>query len=405
MTVLFLDPVGTLGGAERSLLDLIASLRDAQPTLAIGLIVGSDGELAREAERLAVRVRVLPLPARLARTGDHALGGALSIARQAPALVAASGELATYGLALRREMRAFAPRIVHSNGIKTHLLSALLPLRDVPVVWHVRDFIGQRAVMAHVLRAVAWRPSALLAISRSVADDIARALGRDDATVVYNGIDTSRFTAEGERVDLDRLAKLTPAPRSAVKVGIIATYARWKGQPLFLDAAARVVASAGRDAARFYVIGGRTYSTEDSQLSEAELEGQIARLGLEAIAGLVPFQAAPERAYRALDVVVHASTRPEPFGRTIAEAMACAKAVVAAREGGAAELVTDGVDSLAVKPRDAGELAVAILALVSDPARRERLGREARATATRRFARGRLGPEVLAAYRRIGGIA
>src|SRR6202020_1929552 len=74
MTVLFLDPVGTLGGAERSLLDLIASLRDAQPTLAIGLIVGSDGELAREAERLAVKVRVLPLPARLARTGDHALG-------------------------------------------------------------------------------------------------------------------------------------------------------------------------------------------------------------------------------------------------------------------------------------------------------------------------------------------
>src|SRR6202041_836887 len=121
--------------------------------------------------------------------------------------------------------------------------------------------------MAHVLRAVAWRPAALLAISRSVADDIARALGRDDATVVYNGIDTSRFTAEGERVDLDRLANLRPAPASAVKVGIVATYARWKGQPLFLDAAARVVASAGRDAARFYVIGGRTYSTADSQLS------------------------------------------------------------------------------------------------------------------------------------------
>jgi glycosyltransferase involved in cell wall biosynthesis len=404
MRVLFLDPVGTLGGAERSLLDLIASLRVAEPRLAIGLIVGADGELAREAARLAVSVRVLPLSERLAKTGDHALRGPLAIARQAPALLAAGAELAVYGAKLRREMRAFAPRIVHSNGIKTHLLSALLPLRDVPVVWHVRDFIGERALMAHVLRAVSWRPAALLAISRSIAADIARALGRDDATVVYNGIDTSRFTAEGERVDLDGLAGMKPAPAGAVKVGIIATYARWKGQPLFLEAAARVVRAAGRDAARFYVIGGRTYSTEDSQLSGAELEEQIRELGLAGVAGLVPFQGEPERAYRALDVVVHASTRPEPFGRTIAEAMACGKPVVLAQEGGAAELGVNDVDALAVKPRDAEALADAILALVGDPARRARLGKEARATATRRFARERLGPEVLAAYRRIGGV-
>ena len=38
-------------------------------------------------------------------------------------------------------------------------------------------------------------------------------------------------------------------------------------------------------------------------------------------------------AYRALDVVVHASTRPEPFGLVIAEAMACGRALVAAPDG------------------------------------------------------------------------
>jgi glycosyltransferase involved in cell wall biosynthesis len=404
MTVLFLNPAGILGGGERSLLDLVASLRRADPHLRVALIVGSDGPLVTEAERLGVHVRVVPLPTALAQTGDHALGGPLAVARHAPALLAASAALGSYGVALRREMRILEPTLVHSNGIKMHLLSALLPLRGVPLVWHVRDFIGQRALMAHVLRAVAWRPAALVAISRAVADDVASALGRKDATVVYNGIDTGRFTPDGERSDLDALAGLRRPAAGTLRVGLVATYARWKGHALFLEAAARVARAAGGGVVRFYVIGGPAYETKDSQCSEEELRREIARHGLEEIAGLVPFQARPETAYRALDVVVHASTRPEPFGRTIAEAMACAKPVIVAREGGAAELVTHDVDSVAVGPRDPAALSGAILALLRDPSRRERLGAQARLTATRRFARERLGPEVLAVYRRIGGL-
>jgi len=56
--------------------------------------------------------------------------------------------------------------------------------------------------------------------------------------------------------------------------------------------------------------------------------------------GFVPFQDNPADVYRALDIVVHASTKPEPFGRTIVEAMACGKPVIAAQTGGAAELFT-----------------------------------------------------------------
>jgi glycosyltransferase involved in cell wall biosynthesis len=400
--VLFLNPAAALGGAERSLLDVIASLRRAAPDLPIALITGTEGPLTTEAERLGAVVRVLPLPSRLARTGDSALRGVLAVARRAPALAAASLELASYGLALRREIVAIRPRVLHSNGIKSHVLAALFPVRGVPVVWHVRDFIGQRAVTAHLLHAVAWRPEAIVAISRSVAEDVARTLGRSDATVIYNGIDVSRFTPEGDRAELDALTGMAPSREGVLRVGLIATYARWKGQSLFLDAAARAVASLGRQAARFYVVGGPVYATKDSQFSREELEAEIRQRGLEGVAGLVPFQANPERAYRALDVVVHASTRPEPFGRTIAEAMACAKAVVVSKEGGAAELVSDDVDALAVAPRDAEALAGAITSLARDPARRARVGAAARETATRRFARERLGPEILAVYRRLG---
>ncbi len=401
MRVLFLDPVGTMGGAERCLLDLVASLRVARPSVKTGLIVGGPGPLVEAASALGMDVTVLPLPRSLSRAGDSGIAGLAGIAKSAPSLVVASGALASYALKLDRAVRAFEPTVIHSNGIKMHLLSALLPNRGAKVVWHVRDFLGQRAIMASVLRALSPRAHGVLAISRSVVDDAARTLHRDDVILAYDAIDTDCFVPDGPRVDLDALAGLPPATSDVVRIGLIATYARWKGQEVFIDAAARYMAACG-PAARFYIVGGTTYETDASQFSVEELRARIADRGLADGFGLVPFQAAPERVYRALGIAVHASTRPEPFGRTIAEAMTCGRALIAAREGGAAELVEDGVDALAVQPRDPGALADAMLALAKDPARRARLGAAARVTAARRFARTRLGPEVLAAYARLG---
>jgi glycosyltransferase involved in cell wall biosynthesis len=104
---------------------------------------------------------------------------------------------------------------------------------------------------------------------------------------------------------------------------------------------------------------------------------------------------------RALDVVVHASTEPEPFGLVIAEAMACGRAVIAANAGGAAELVTPGVDALVHRPGDAASLANAIESLASDAALRQRMGVAARQTAVRRFDRRRLAGELLPVYQRV----
>ena len=104
-------------------------------------------------------------------------------------------------------------------------------------------------------------------------------------------------------------------------------------------------------------------------------------------------------AMRALDVVVHASTQPEPFGLVIAEAMACGRAVVVSAAGGAAEIITDAVDALAHPPGDAPALARAIEKLTSDAAMRERLGRAAAISSARRFTHERLAGELVSVYR------
>jgi glycosyltransferase involved in cell wall biosynthesis len=81
----------------------------------------------------------------------------------------------------------------------------------------------------------------------------------------------------------------------------------------------------------------------------------------------------------AMDVAIHASTNPEPFGRVLIEAMALARPLIAPREGGPLEIVVDGETGLLVPPRDATALAAAIERLIGDPALRRRMGEAGRA--------------------------
>lgn len=405
MRLLFLSPVGVVGGAERTLLDLMDCLRRAPQAPRLGLLAGEEGPLTEQARALGVETLALPLPAGLAALGDSQLRGAgagrllrfgASASRATPAAV---GHL----LALQRALRDFRPTLLHSNGLKTHLLSALC-VPGAPVVWHLHDFLGERPLLRRVLRVAGVRATAAIANSEAVAEDARRVLGRVMVYPVHNGVDMERFApgpAEGTRLDM--LAGLSPAPEGTVRLGLVATYARWKGQELFLQAAARVRARFPSLPVRFYVVGGPVYRTPGSQYSEAELRATAHAPGLEGHVGFIPFQREPASIYRALDGVVHASTRPEPFGMTIIEAMSCARAVVVSAAGGAAELVRHGHDALAFSPGDGEGLTEALARLIREPELRARLGEEARRSVRARFTRERHAARVWDVYTRVLG--
>jgi glycosyltransferase involved in cell wall biosynthesis len=405
--VLFLNPVGALGGAERALVDLIAMIRTIRPDWPLRLIAGGDGQLCEEATKLGVTVEVLPLPDAAAAFGDstlrfaggNRLGRWLDTLRRA---AVAGSVMPRYVRALRKRIADIGPRLVHSNGLKCHALTGLVVPRSVPVVWHVHDFLSPRPIAGRTLRFLRG-PKIAIANSEATALDAQRAVPGMPTAAIHYGIDLARFSpAAGDPLELDRLAGFGPAPAETVRVGLVATYARWKGQDVFLDAIARLVADSGL-AIRCFIVGGPVYRTVGSQFSADELRQRIVALGLADRARLVPFQRESAPVYRALDVVVHASTRPEPFGLTIVEAMACGRAVIVARAGGAAELFTDGVDAVGVEPGDAAALAAAIGRLVVDSAKRTALGKAARQSATVRFSRSRMAEQILQIYDRISG--
>jgi glycosyltransferase involved in cell wall biosynthesis len=399
MRVTYLSPSGQLGGAEASLLDILASVTEAEPSWRLQLVIAADGPLAARAAALGVATEVVPFPHAVGRLGES---GAASIpnglVRFAAELGIAAVPLAAYARQLRRAIARFGPSLIHTNGLKMHLLGSYAGA-PTPVVWHVHDYLGPRPVTSRLLRLTVSRCSTIVANSRSVADDVRAAIGQGVRIVaVHNAVDLRRFSPDGDRIDLDRLAGLAPPPRGALRVGLLGTFARWKGHATFLQAIASLPPHLP---VRAYIIGDAVYQTDGSQYSRDDLRQLAASWQVTDRVGFTGFVAGSEAALRALDIVVHASTAPEPFGLVIAEAMACGRPLVVSHAGGAAELVTPDVDALVHAPGNTEQLARAITALITDPPLRARLGRAARATAERAFDRARLARELVPIYRAV----
>jgi glycosyltransferase involved in cell wall biosynthesis len=402
MRIAFLSASGQMGGAERSLYDIMASLREAEPDWDLSLIVAEDGALSAKATALGVRVKALPLPQSLARLGDAGAGGPAGRRVNRGVLIlkllfAAPG-VGLYVKRLRRELREMAPDVVHANGFKMHVLGVWArPSESAAIVWHVHDYVSRRPLMARLLRRYASRCVAAVVNSRSVGEDLRSVCGAElNIHPLYNAVDLKTFAPEGERLDLDNLSGLPPAAPGTVRVGLLATMARWKGHETFLQSLSLLPDDAS---VRGYIIGGSIYQTNGSQFALEELRALAARLGIEDRVGFTGFVEDAAAAMRALDVVVHASTEPEPFGLVIAEGMACGRAVVVSNAGGASELFQEGKDALAHPPGDATTLARSIEQLARDPHLRRQLGRTGMMTAKRRFNRDRLASELLPIYR------
>lgn len=396
MRVMYLSVGSGLGGGERSLLDILASIRQAQPSWALGLLTGDDGPLVAEAVSLGVAVTALPLPRGLSRIGEAGSGPGHGL-WLAARLAGVAFPVARYVARLRHALQAFQPDILHTNSLKMHVLGAWAAPRSTAVVWHLHDYIGRRPATARLLRLNAGRAAAVVTNSVSVAEDARLVLGPGATIVpVLNAIDLERFSESGDRLDLDGLSGLPPAPPDVVRVGLLGTFGRWKGHTTFLDA----VALLPRINIRAYIIGGALYQTRGSQHTLDELRAYARRVGVTDRVGFTGFVARPEAAIRALDIVVHASTAPEPFGLVIAEAMACGRAVIASDAGGAREIFTAGVDALGHVPGSAESLSERIAELAGDPDLRERIGRAGRETAERRFDRTRLAFDLVPVYRR-----
>lgn len=387
------------------LLELMHALRRARPEWSLYLIAAEEGPLLQRAREAGISHEVLAFPRPLRRLGEHGReGGMMKWLGRAWSLL--RGALATLGYVykLRRRLDQLVPTVVHSNGVKMHLLTALVrkcSRRRGALVWHLHDYLSSRRLTSRALKFLGRECTMAMANSKSVATDAAKIFRpQRGIKVIYNAVDTDVFTPEGPRLDLDKCAGLPAPPGATVRVGLLATFAKWKGHEIFLRAAAAIRPSVP---IRFYIIGGSIYSTLGSQWSIEELRGIADGLRLGDRIGFTGFVDDAAAAIRSLDVVVHASTNPEPFGLVVAQAMGCGRALITTGLGGAREIIEPGVDCIAYEASDPIALAAAMDNLAAGSSVREHLGNAGRAKAVAMFSSDVLAKNAVAFYESLIG--
>lgn len=397
--IVYFNPVGALGGAERSLLRILSIMRQFAPQVHCHLLVGSDGPLVSQARSLGAEVEQFPLHDSIRQLGESGLRGP-GHTRSRIRFGASMPRVLVEVFRTRRWIADWfdrnKPDLIHSNGLKTHLLTGLARPQNTPLLWHIRDFLNGRPLMRWSLRWLAPKATLAVANSKAVAEDARTVFGRLPVVTLYNSVDTIRFSqTPHDPATLDTWAGLPIASPETMRIGLVATYANWKGHDILLKAAAKLPDAIPY---RIYIVGEPIYATPGSQFSRDELEQLAESLGIRGRVGFIPFQDDTAAVYRKLDIVVHASTRPEPFGLTIAEAMACGRAVIVSAAGGAKELFTEGHDALGHPPGDVSALASALMKLMADPELRQRLGENARRTAVARYAEEPFARDLIALY-------
>jgi glycosyltransferase involved in cell wall biosynthesis len=212
---------------------------------------------------------------------------------------------------------------------------------------------GTESWLKRRYNAVMARGERVIAISRFVAEHAASVYGvpAERLRIIERGVDFNRF--DPERVSAERvihLAREWRLPDGLPVVMLPGRLTRWKGHLVLVDAIAKL----GRHGLRCVFVGS------GKGRYRRELIDTIALRGLNDVFQIADDCRDMPAAYKLADVVVSASTRPEGFGRVIAEGQAMGRLVIATDHGAAREILRDDETGWLVPPGNAQALADAI---------------------------------------------
>ncbi|MBX9751916.1 MAG: glycosyltransferase family 4 protein [Roseococcus sp.] len=339
--ILQLLPALDAGGVERGTLEIAEAIQAAGFR---ALVASAGGRLVPALEALGVRHITLPL----------ATKSPLGIWRNAATLT----------------------RLVHEEGV------AILHARSRAPAWSAwlaARRTGARFVTTYhgtygegfpgkrLYNSVMARGDRVIAISRHIADHIQSRHGVA-SRLIPRGVDLRAF--DPALVAPERVASLRAAwnlPEGAPVILLPARLTRWKGQAVLIEAMADIPGA-------ICVLAG------DAQGREAYVAELRALAEARGVALRLPGHVADmPAALLAADLVIHASTQPEAFGRTVIEAQAMGRVIIASDLGGPRETVADGVTGWLTPPGDAAALAARIRAVLAEtPEARAAMGEAAR---------------------------
>jgi glycosyltransferase involved in cell wall biosynthesis len=294
-------------------------------------------------------------------------------------------------LAIRREVRAFQPEIVHAftNRALACALPALRGSRAGLVCYRGTTGHLSRWDPASRLTYLHPRVNAIVCVSDAVRDYLLTLrLAESKVVTIRKGHDVAWY-GQGPAPTASDLG----VPEGTWVAGCVANMRRVKGAHVLLEAMRRIP----RERPLHAVFIGDVRDQEVGRLQrDPALQGRIHFTG---------FRKDATRLMAGFSAVVMPSLEREGLPKAVVEAMAQGVPAVVSSVGGLPELVEDGVSGLVVPPAQAAPLAEALLRLADDEALRSRMGEAARERIERVFNIRHTIAQTTALYRRLAALS
>ncbi len=374
---------GTVGGSYFSLLYLVSGLdrRRYEPLV----VFAAENALLPRFHSAGVRTLIRPmatatrLPGKIGRLCAKGLNFLRGLVMEPLRLASL----------LRRERI----ELVHLNNsiVRNHPWMIAARLAGIPCITHERgindSFLARDRWLAKGLNAV-------VCISAAVHDNlIARGLGHLSLVTIHNGLDPDAMLITQSAREIRSELEVRAEQRL---VGIIGNIKPWKGQEVVVQAIG-LLRNEFPDLV--CVLIGDT-SPDDAAYRD-RIETLIDQLGLRGRVLITGYRADVANYIAALEIQIHASIAPEPFGRVLLEGMALGKPLVASGGGAVSEIVVDAKTGLLFEPGNPEALADALRSLLNDPVRAAAMGLAGRQRLDAEFSIQRNVSETQALYDRL----
>ena len=381
--ILFVDHAGVLGGAELYLLDVVRHLRDQSH-----VVLFEDGPFFDRLKEENLSAEVMKAPGSV--LGIERTGGRFQDLRAIPGI-------AQMVLRLRRKARDFD--VLFANSQKALVIGSLAgKMAGRPVIWNLHDILtAEHFSGAHRKLGVTLSNLCvdhIIVNSNATKDSFIESGGDASKTsIIYNGIDPMLFEeiTQGEVADIRKSLGL----ENQIVVGIFSRLTPWKGQHILIEALSHL------PDVHALLVGGALF--QDDHVYERTLRNLVEQMKITDRVHFLGFRDDVPRLMKSVDIVLHSSTSPEPFGRVIVEGMFAQKPVIATNAGGAKEIIDDGATGLFVQPNNPMAMVNAINRLKLDPNETLRMAEAGYAMAKDRFAVQNIVSEIENQIRKVAG--
>ena len=361
--ILYLDSGSGIGGGQRSLLLLLNLLDKSRFTPFVGCL--GDSTFAAEVAKTEVSVVPLSLPAAHNKTDKakrFTLRDLLEDFRQLQVI-----------LQLHRIVKQHAIDLIHANSLSVALLGGIVArINRIPILMHKR-YATSYGILDRLCERLLHR---VILVSEATRWDFAPAAKQ---TLIYNGVDLDAFQASTKEVETFRTKLFHDASDASILAGVVTRITPEKGIHFLVRAMAELK---GKISIKLLIVGGPYFQKDVDYMDE--LKQEVTDFGVEDSVIFTGFLSDTRIVTSLLDIVLVPSIIPEACPRSIIEAMAVGKPVIATPLGGSKELVTPETGIL-VPPEDASAIADAIAALATDRKRLMAMGRAARTRAVQLF--------------------